>query len=536
MSHDIQVASLFGRMLNLLRDSPEGGEEHKAALRALLAFTSQRSITLRVDTGNLRVEGTPIPPSTQELSDIVGRFQAHGVAEIRLANQIPALDLTWLLRALAGDPGPGGARAVEQKLRGEGVTSVTLISIDEDRTRHERRAVRVTDALRPPGPVQPPPALPPQAPAPPPQAPAPSAPPPQPPQRDLGVVPAARGAAYDELQRHMRASASGLSAAINRLREAIGTPDMMNQLEAVQAGINKAVQQDEPSKALEVIIGLIRLEAEDTTPDAQRAFGIALRRILSTETLHRIAGFLIDELYTEDVVTIMRRAGKPGTKVMIDLLVAAPSFAERKAYLNALRQVDEGTDVVTSLLNHHEWFVVRNAADLVGELRVEEATQALGKVVDHPDARVRKSVGIALAKLGTPVAAQHLSKVFRDADADVRVAVSRAIGGKGMSALAMPLLNAAAKEQRPDVQAEYYRALGRIGSPEAVQALVKVAESGGSFLSRRASPARLAAIEALGIAGGKSGVATLRVLTQDRARDVQEAASKALAQARSSGE
>jgi HEAT repeat protein len=92
----------------------------------------------------------------------------------------------------------------------------------------------------------------------------------------------------------------------------------------------------------------------------------------------------------------------------------------------------------------------------------------------------------------------------------------------------MPLVSAASTELDPGVIAEYYRALGRIGTPDAVAALLKAAQEGGGLLSRKPMGPRLAAIEALGLAGGASAVALLTELAQSRSGDLRAAAGAAL--------
>jgi HEAT repeat protein len=78
------------------------------------------------------------------------------------------------------------------------------------------------------------------------------------------------------------------------------------------------------------------------------------------------------------------------------------------------------------------------------------------------------------------------------------------------------------------VLADYYRALGRIGTPEAVQALARVAQTQGGFLRRRSSAARVVAVEALGQAGGAPALRTLEALKNDGDKAVRSAVEKAL--------
>ena len=79
------------------------------------------------------------------------------------------------------------------------------------------------------------------------------------------------------------------------------------------------------------------------------------------------------------------------------------------------------------------------------------------------------------------------------------------------------------------IATEFYRALGRIGTPESVQALIGVAQSSKGLLSsRKALPRRFASIEGIGLAGSPAALAALRDLMEDRDRYVREAAQAAL--------
>ena len=212
----------------------------------------------------------------------------------------------------------------------------------------------------------------------------------------------------------------------------------------------------------------------------------------------------------------------------MDVLAAAPTVGERRAVFDALKQMTEGTDQVVHMLDHSEWFVVRNVAELIGELGLEDAVPALGKRLDHADERVRKAVGLALAKIGTRSAAEPLRRALRDRSQEVRMQVAVGIGGRKSSALAMPLVVAMEEEKDEEVVRELLLALGRIGSPDAVQALIKWAQPTGRFFGRKPSELRVAAVEALRLAATPAALGTLEGLSDDGDRAVREAASRAV--------
>ncbi|HET6923188.1 MAG TPA: HEAT repeat domain-containing protein, partial [Anaeromyxobacteraceae bacterium] len=445
---------LLGRLLDLMQATPETTTDHRSAMHALVELCAQRSATVRLRDGRLAVEAVDIPDDTPFSATLRRQLAGHGLAGLHLSHGASAVDLVRLLRLLAARPaGAAPGPDLEQALRRDQITSVAVVTAEADSAARERLDVRVSEALRATEGVEPLQTTERQARA------AASGP--------IEVVPAARGAAFEEMARQQRAQGNTLVATVGRLQEEGDPHSLLGKLDAVQAAIARAVTGNELNQAFEAILKLIRQETEQATPEAQRAYGITLRRILLNDTLKRFMPYVRDDVYHQDVVTVLRRAGTQGTKILLDSLIEAPSQAERRAYLRALRQMETGSEVVASLLSHHQWYVVRNAADLIGELKVTEATAALGRVAQHGDARVRRSVGIALARLGTPDTAIHLRKVITDADREVRLAVAREIGGRNLSGLAMPLVSAADAEPDPEVQAEFYRALGRIGTPDA---------------------------------------------------------------------
>lgn len=504
MNDDAKFAVLLGRLVDLLRRAPSAVDDHKAALRALTDLAGRRGATLRVGDVGLTVDGATLPDNAPFVRLLAGQMASHGLAEIRLHHQASAMDLMDLVKAIALDPAQyGPAHDVEEVLRREQAETVSVLPTERDAAASRRRAARVTDALEASGVGG-------------------SA-------GASGVLPAAKGAAYEEMVRHQRASTSTLAGNITGMRQHPGGAGLAARLEGIQVGIQKAFEAREDLRALGAIVQLVNEESQTPEGEVRRLFGVTLRRILTSHTLNRVARYLLDEVYAADATTVMRRAGTAGTKVLLDLLVEAPTFAERRAYLTALRQIEEGTDVVSSLLNHHEWFVVRNAADLAGELAIPDAVAPLGKVAGHDDARVRRSVGIALAKIGTPAAVQHLARLLRDQDRDVKLAVFREVKGRGLAALSMPLVTAVQNEEDADLVAEYYRALGRIGTPDAVQALIQAAQKAGGLLGgKKAMLPRIAAIEGLALAGGEAARGALQALQQDRSKEIRTAAEKAL--------
>lgn len=516
MQDEIKITVLMGRLLELMARSPDISDDHRMTMHALAEILSRRSASVVLDKDGLVVEGVAVPDDTPFAMTLRDRLKAHEIARVHLAHGGSAVDLVELLRALAAAPPPAKpARELTSRLATAHVVSVSIVSQEQEAGASARRAVRVTAALN--AAEKPVPA---------------AAPPPTPP-----AIPIPQAPRKTVTQKPVPSPQRSLSGTLASSVERVGQGDeaqLLSRLDQVQVAIVRAMAANELGQALEALLLLVRQEAETKLPDVQRQYGIALRRLLTAEHLKKFAPLAFDDVYHEDIAFLMRRAGKQGTKVLLDLLIEAPSQAERLAYLKALRQMEEGADVIASLLTHHEWFVVRNAADLVGEMRIVEAVPALSRAAQNPDPRVRRAIGMALAKIATAETALSLRKLVTDEDPQVRLAVVKEIGGRALSGLAMPLVSAASSEEDPDVLGEYYRALGRIGTPDAVAALSKAAQDSGRLLSRKPVGPRLAAIEALGLAGGASAVTVLKELVQNRSNDVRAAAAAALERATAS--
>jgi len=282
-------------------------------------------------------------------------------------------------------------------------------------------------------------------------------------------------------------------------------------------------------QVLGVIVGVIRVEEKvPETSGVRRQYGIAMRRFYTKPVLEGLSRLLAAPKHRAAAVTALQRGGAAGVEVLMDVLAAAPTVGERRAVFDALKHMTEGTDQLVHMLDHSEWFVVRNVAELIGELGMEDAVPALGKRLDHADERVRKAVGLALAKIGTRGAAEPLRRALRDRSQEVRMQVAVGIGGRKSSALAMPLVVAMEEEKDEAVVRELLLALGRIGSSDAVQALIKWAQPTGRFFGRKPSELRVAAVEALRLAATPAALGTLEGLSDDGDRAVREAASHAV--------
>jgi HEAT repeat protein len=145
----------------------------------------------------------------------------------------------------------------------------------------------------------------------------------------------------------------------------------------------------------------------------------------------------------------------------------------------------------------------------------------------HPDERVRKSVVGALVRIASPGALEPLARLLKDPESAIRLQVLGNLDGRWGRPLAMSLAALLETEEHPDVVREALKALGRIGTPDAIQALQRVAAGDNRRLTKRQ---RMQAVESLAQAGSPAA-SILRGLAQDQDREIADSATRALAAA-----
>jgi HEAT repeat protein len=501
-------AASFARALDLFRD-PGAKEEQKAQFRTLAGILRVDGVAISAQDGKLLVNGAPVVGDT-----LLQRLEFHSVKEIAIPADPPLAEMFELLRALAEQPGDDD---IASRLRASGATRVSV------RMQTFVFGTPIAPVSKPRPDVAPPP---------PPPRDVPSA------TRDTAAAPSGTEDIPD-IVREASAQSVGFSPAaaatrttgdlIAQLKERPDGPHVGEVLAVLGRQLETAMKTKRITQALVIVAAIARAEQQVSDATRRRQYSIALKRMYNKALLEAIAEVANHPADREDALLVLRRAGEDGVEVLLDLLVAAPTIEERRGIFMALTGMKEGTDQLVHMLGHHQWFVVRNVAELAGELGLDEAVPALAQQLEHDDERVRKAVALALAKIGSSSAAEPLRRALRDKSPEVRMQAALGVGGRKSSALAMPLVVAMEEEEDEAVERELILALGRIASTAAVQALIKFAQPGGRLFGRRPAALRGTAVEALRIAATPAAIGTLEGLTEDGDKQVRAAAQSALA-------
>ncbi|HEU4643744.1 MAG TPA: HEAT repeat domain-containing protein [Gemmatimonadaceae bacterium] len=501
----------FARLVWLLLNEGDAFEAQIATLRSVVDASRNGTVTLGARDWRLIVDGQPLPEQFPEAQDLTAQLIGHSVVELTVDRSASPAELLLAARILATEPVPGdGGRAVHARLQALDARSI--------RARLELpRDAKGTAAPPPLAGMVSDSAL---------FAPAPEG-------RDAdgrAVVKPIRTVSAESA-----ASSRGAPRADGILRQqdselmfqafsTTTTPKgsmvkLFEQLDAASAPAAAARQLEALVKlaadsagrehfdiVADVFHGLVRRESEAADRTIRRQFGMAIRRLCSPALLKCVVELLPRRRENhEQYMAIISRAEDVGAEALVDALVAAPSIADRRVYYDALLTLRTGVRTLIYMLGDHRWYVVRNAADLLGELRVTDAEAELTQLLEHRDDRVRAAASGALAKLGAPAtdppALEHAGSVSS-------------------------LIRALDREEDARVQMAMLSALGQMGTPEAVDKLAELARTDKGLLARkRPTPLRVAAVHALGEVKSPRALAALQALLRDKEKTVRGAAS-----------
>ena len=507
-NHEIYAASL-ARAVEVLRKE-DAVEQQKSALRALASLAATTSATIRHYDGVLSIDDVGIAEDVQHIGTLAGRMAAHGIAEIAIGRQAQPAELLALLRGLAE---PAGGPTVKDRLFAVKSKRIwVLLAEPEDAGPVGRQSVSQlfeepdappaagaskkrlkkedADALAAwndmydegsmPGSIK---------------------------SIDLGItierpepepvpVPVARIPEQPREPELPIAADTPLGAALLAVARQAYSGNILDRLSVFSDRVLNALHQGAETDAIRALGMVARMEPEAPDGTVRNSYRITLRRVLSGETLERLAPYISDADLGADAADAFARAGSDGTEVLLRLLARAEGIKERRVLMGALKGMTTGQSLVVQMLDHHQWFVQRNMAELAGELRLEAAVGELARLMEHGDQRVRKTVAIALAKIGTAAAHEPLLAALRQKDSAMRAQIAAMMGSAQGATFGMPLVALLDSEDDPEALREICLALGRIGSSEAIQALER-AQKQGTVFSKRSRALKEAAEQGL---------------------------------------
>ena len=535
MDHSTTFARHFARLVHLLLHEPKSIANQKAALRLLVAMAKEGQVTLAVRDWQVVANGALLPAQLEGVEDLGAQLIGHAVTELVAEKDASAADLLGIARTLATEPIPGdGGRGVAEKLAALGAKTVRVTlsgNAPLPRVATVSAPTHGPDVPRP-------------APAPPP-APAtnggsrntadvpivakvePAATPAPTPQRrpsvEMGVM---RGLTDTYLSQFAGPDTcrGSIATGFTQLDATTSVNETTRLVDGVAGAAEAAFREGDSETLAIALAGLVKREAAGGDPNLRRAYGMGVRRLAKKPMLAAVAPLLASqrEMY-EELFAIFARTGDDGAEALIEQLNAAQSLAERRVYFDSLRKLNAGVHVLIHMLGDSRWYVVRNAADLLGEMSANEAEPKLSELLQHDDDRVRKAAVSALSKMTGAGAVKGLSASLEDGAPGVRMRAAAALGASKTPAAANALIKHLEREDVAEVQHACLSSLGKLATGDAIRFLTKAAQPATGLFKKKPTAYRVAAVRALGEARTPAAMGALQNLLHDKEKDVREA-------------
>jgi hypothetical protein len=298
----------------------------------------------------------------------------------------------------------------------------------------------------------------------------------------------------------------------------------------VTAALTEACAQSAWMEAIHAAQALIQM-APRIPEHESRSFAIQVKRLLPKPVLDSFIAFAIRTPEEQQrVADILPWGGRDALAAMIESVQQTESVEARAFLHDAIVETPGALRQVLPLLNHQKASVVHVAAELLARLADPEALPALLALLDDPSPD-RQAAGLhALAAFADPRAVEALRRGLQHPSPDTRGHAALAIAASGRAGLGMPIIVALEGERDETAWVMMTRALGRIGSREAVTALATVALEKKGILKRGYSRAqRLEAVSVLADGGSAAAQSALESISRQAEGEVAAAARQALA-------
>jgi HEAT repeat protein len=499
MEYSATFARHFARLVSLLMHELGNVDEQKVSLRALVTVSKAAPVTLVGQDWQLRCNDQPVAGALTGVQDVASQMAAHSLWKLEIGAGASAADLLGIARIIAAEAALGDRGAhVTQKFTALAPKTLTFATIAP--------AVAALSAEAPTLPE---------------------------PLKEAGLSIAAREAATPLSQLAApdvsRMSADELLASLDSAKTVDTATSVLDDLVLVA---EHSVRIGKPAVVGDIFHAIVTREAKLVDDALKRAYVLTIRRMSKPALLRAVASLVPKAPERKQYCyVVLERTGEDGADAVIEQIIHAPTDDDRKTLFQVLRELTDAVPALQRMLGDSRWFVVRNAADLLGELVATDADGALIALLRHRDDRVRRSATNALLRLGTPAAIKGIYDAVSDASPDVRMQATAAIATRKDSRTSTTLIRAIEEEKDEDVQLAMIGALGKVATPDAVQKLIKMAEAEGRLFRKKNTGFRVAAVQALGEAKTPAALAALNALAADREKDVRVTAGQVLARA-----
>lgn len=236
----------------------------------------------------------------------------------------------------------------------------------------------------------------------------------------------------------------------------------------------------------------------------------------------------------EEVVSLSLELGDKLIEAILDKLATNEALYSHRALLQLLLQYpDLSRSRIEARLNDARWYVVRKMVFLLGEIANPQSVPLLIKAVEHEEARVVKEALKALTKIKTLESTRFLVSMLDSKLPDeIMLHLIRLLGNakevSSVPSLIKILKNRGALLENLELYQETIKALGQIGSHQAVPVLKEVLLKRNLLAKSRALVLSVESAEALSKIGGKSAIEALEAGSKSKSPEISSACRKGL--------
>ncbi len=290
---------------------------------------------------------------------------------------------------------------------------------------------------------------------------------------------------------------------------------------------------------LEALNYLDDVSKENEASAARREYSLdALDQLASEDILDYLVSILCskdtwDALREATIKALISLKGKVVVWRLMDHLAEESNGQVRKYLAEILiKQGEAALPILLEYLDDERWFVARNAVVILGEMRNETANDYLKSVLGHRDVRVRREAIRSLTKIGGASAIGILLRTVAGDDVEMSKQALLSLGAMKCTAAVPTLITLirtmSTSARTVPTKKEAIKALGAIGSNEAITALIETLQKKSIWKRRMIDELRITAALALSLIGGAEAISALETAAEDKSEEIARAANKAL--------
>jgi HEAT repeat protein len=300
--------------------------------------------------------------------------------------------------------------------------------------------------------------------------------------------------------------------------------------DSLREDLDRRVKKMSGRASLPLLSEAVRVLADPRDGDAMALSRAAMDRRVRTASEQMVNIFRAEyERLSEEERARANRSFKElgglAVQALLDGLAVEENWEVRKGLLSALSAVGRpAVPFLLKRLDEPSWYLVRNAALLLGEIGGQSLVEPLASLLQHEEPRVRREAAGSLGKIGGPRAVAHLRRAILDAEVGtVAARVLGTIDRENTVAMFTKRLSRAGIVILDDTPVrEAITVLGEMEASEAVPILSRILNRGLWIPLSRGDALRTQAAQALRRIGTSEAMEAIRNAARSTRRAVRD--------------